>query len=234
MEKRTFLKKMATGTLVAGVAPSVILSACQPKKKKEERKAMPVVLELPKLPYAYNGLEPAIDTMTMEIHHSKHHAGYLKKFKKALGGKKVDNYSAFFKGNLSDGERNNGGGFYNHCLYWDSLTPGGKAPSKEFLEEINKNFGSLSDLKGKLFDGGKSVFGSGWVWLIKDASGKLQITTTPNQDNPLMSGVDMQGTPLLGIDVWEHAYYLKHQNQRGSYLDNVLEIVNWENVGSRA
>ena len=191
-------------------------------------------LELPRLPYGYPDLEPAIDAITMEIHYAKHHQGYVNKLKAALGNDKIENFRTLFsQASLTDTLRNNGGGHFNHSLFWESLTPGGNHPSKAFLTLVKKYFGSMNELKTALIEGGKSVFGSGWVWLIKDEEGHLKITTTPNQDNPLMKFAAEQGTPLLGIDVWEHAYYLKYQNLRAQYLTNLMDILNWEIIEKR-
>ena len=244
MKKRDFIKTLATSSLGAGMTSSMLISACTPKPSggegAEKSEAVPVstgqLLTLPDLPYGYNALEAVIDATTMEIHHSKHHQGYVNKFKAALeaeGKTFTDFESLFAEASLPDGIRNSGGGHFNHSLFWPSLIPGGKAPSASFAERISQAFGSMDELKTALINGGKSVFGSGWVWLIQDSGGNMKLTTTPNQDNPLMSWAKDIGNPLLGIDVWEHAYYLKYQNQRGSYLENIMSIIDWGVVENR-
>ncbi|TRX61479.1 superoxide dismutase [Fulvivirga sp. M361] len=221
------------------------MSACTSKSgnETEETAEQDVVsnfeelLQLPDLPYDYNALEATIDATTMEIHHGKHHQGYVNKLKAALetANKPMSSFEELFEdGNLPDGIRNNGGGHYNHSLFWPSLTPGGSMPSADFITKIDQDFGSVDELKSALISGGKSVFGSGWVWLIKDGQGSMKVTTTPNQDNPLMPFAEMQGTPLLGIDVWEHAYYLNYQNKRGDYLNNIMDIIHWQKVEERS
>ncbi len=243
MKKREFIKTVAASSLGAGMTSSMIISACAPKSSEEnsaEAEAVAVsageLLTLPDLPYDYSALEAVIDATTMEIHHSKHHQGYVNKLKAALDaeGRTFTGFEELFSAqSLPDGLRNNGGGHFNHSMFWPSLKPGGEGPSDSLTELINQHFGSLDELKTALINGGKSVFGSGWVWLVQDAQGSLKITTTPNQDSPLMSWAEEQGNPLLGIDVWEHAYYLKYQNQRASYLENIMGIINWATVESR-
>ncbi|TPN85453.1 superoxide dismutase [Aquimarina algicola] len=225
-------------------APSIILSACTStnKKKDEEPNAeeentditTPTVatFTLPKLNYAYDAFTDTVDAMTMEIHYSKHHQGYVNKLNKALAenpiqGKSID--EILKNDNLPEGVRNNGGGHFNHSLFWDILTPGGSM-SENFKSLIDQNFNSMDAFKNELADAGKKRFGSGWAWLCQDADKKLFITSTPNQDNPLMTVAEKQGHPILGIDVWEHAYYLKYQNKRGDYLNNIMNIINWEKV----
>jgi Fe-Mn family superoxide dismutase len=191
---------------------------------------------LPALPYAYDALEPHIDAQTMQIHHGKHHQAYVDNLNKALAGtdgegktleELLANISAY-----PAAVRNNGGGHYNHTLFWSVLGPGGGAPSGDLAAAIDSAFGSLDGLKEKLNNAGATRFGSGWAWLIvKD--GKLEVTSTPNQDNPLMDVAEVKGTPIFGIDVWEHAYYLKYQNRRPDYLAAVWNVVNWQEVERR-
>lgn len=190
--------------------------------------------ELPKLNYAYDALEPYIDAKTMEIHYTKHHAGYTNNLNNALQnteheGKEIEELFSYVS-KLPVAIRNNGGGFYNHNLFWQILSPnGGGVPGGELAAEINKYFGSFNKFK-ELFSGAAATrFGSGWAWLIVH-NGELRITSTPNQDNPLMDVADMKGTPVLGLDVWEHAYYLKYQNRRAEYISAFWNIVNWEEV----
>ena len=194
--------------------------------------------ELPELGYAFDALEPHIDARTMEIHHSKHHAGYTKKFNAALEGVEVAHglsAEQILRGLPAMGEgatalRNNGGGYANHSLFWDILTPGGAdAPSGDLASAIDDAFGSVDDLKSKVSDAAGSRFGSGWGWLTVCPFGTLQVMSTPNQDSPLLTG----HTPILGIDVWEHAYYLHYQNRRPDYLKAIWNVVNWDRVGAR-
>ncbi|MFZ4863071.1 superoxide dismutase [Sphingobacterium sp. Mn56C] len=187
------------------------------------------------LPYANDALEPNIDKETMEIHHDRHHQAYVDNLNKAIAGTDAENASLedILK-NISKypaAVRNNGGGHYNHKLFWTILSPnGGGKPTGELAEEINATFGSFEELKKKLQEAGATRFGSGWSWLIVGADGKLAVTSTPNQDNPLMDVAEVKGTPILGIDVWEHAYYLKYQNKRPAYLDAIFNAINWEAV----
>ncbi len=173
--------------------------------------------------------------MTMQIHHTKHHKGYTDKLNNSLkeaniSGKTITEILSM--PDLSTAIRNNGGGFYNHSLYWEILTPGGSM-SDTLKAKITLDFGSEEAFMNELAQAGNTRFGSGWAWVIQDRNNTLRICSTPNQDNPLMKVSDMQGTPILGIDVWEHAYYLKYQNKRGDYLQNILKIVNWEKVENR-
>ncbi len=240
MNKRKFLKNTVIATTGMTVAPSILLSSCKNEPKKEENmEATPATaittFTLPEIPYGYNAFPDTIDAMTMEIHHSKHHQGYTNKLNAALkeaniSGKTIE--EILMMEDLPTGIRNNGGGFYNHSLYWDILTPGG-AMSDAFKARITEDFGSEEAFKKELADAGAKRFGSGWAWVCQDADKKLHICSTPNQDNPLMKVSERMGTPILGIDVWEHAYYLKYQNKRGEYLQNIMNIINWEKVEAR-
>jgi superoxide dismutase, Fe-Mn family len=188
---------------------------------------------LPPLPYAFNALEPHIDAQTMQIHHDKHHQAYVDNLNKAIAGTDNENKSleelVAKAGTISPAVRNNGGGHWNHSFFWEILTAGGGQPSGKLADAINQTFGSLDALKEKVNAAGATRFGSGWAWLIvKD--GKLEVSSTPNQDNPLMDVAEVKGTPILGIDVWEHAYYLKYQNRRPEYLTNVWNVINWNKV----
>lgn len=193
-----------------------------------------MAFELPALPYSNDALEPHIDARTMEIHHDKHHAGYTTKLNKAIEGTDLENKSIEdILGNISQHStavRNNGGGFYNHKLFWNIMGPnGGGTPSGDLASAIDEAFGSFEEFKNKFSDAAAGQFGSGWAWLIvKD--GKLHVTSTPNQDNPLMDVAEVKGTPILGLDVWEHAYYLKYQNQRPAYIDAFFNVINWSEV----
>ncbi len=189
------------------------------------------------LPYAHDALEPHIDTLTMQIHHGKHHQAYVDNLNKAIAGTDNENKSleelVKISGSISPAVRNNGGGHWNHTFFWESLTANAAGkPSGKLAESIDAAFGSFDAFKEKFSQAGMTRFGSGWAWLIvKD--GKLEVNSTPNQDNPLMDIAEIKGTPLLGADVWEHAYYLKYQNRRADYLAAFWNVVNWEKVTER-
>ena len=197
---------------------------------------------VPPLPYSFDALEPYIDAKTMEIHHDKHHGAYVTNLNKALDGhadlqaksledllKSLDSIPE----NIRAAVRNNAGGHWNHSFFWQILAPSaGGAPTGKLADDINATFGSFDAFKEKFNATGISRFGSGWAWLISK-DGKLEISSTPNQDNPLMDVAEVKGTPLLGVDVWEHAYYLKYQNRRAEYLGAFWNVVNWEKVGAR-
>lgn len=192
---------------------------------------------LPALPYAFNALEPHIDARTMEIHHGKHHNAYVTNLNNAIAGTDAEKLSIEdICKNISKypaAVRNNGGGHYNHSLFWTILGTGSSAPSGALAEAINAAFGSFDEFKTKFAAAATTRFGSGWAWLIKDSSGKLAITSTPNQDNPLMDVAETKGTPILGLDVWEHAYYLNYQNRRPDYITAFWSVVNWDEVAKR-
>lgn len=196
-----------------------------------------MVHTLPALPYAFDALEPHIDAQTMQIHHDKHHQAYVDNLNKALEGndgatKTLEELMA----NISSypaAVRNNGGGHFNHTLFWDVLGNNGSQPAGDLLAAINEAFGSLDALKEKMSTAGATRFGSGWSWLIVNSHNKLEVCSTPNQDNPLMDIAEVKGTPILGIDVWEHAYYLKYQNKRPDYLKAIWNVINWDNVNMR-
>lgn len=194
--------------------------------------------ELPKLKYAHDALEPHIDAKTMEIHHGKHHAGYTTKLNDAikgtdLDGKTIENILI----NLdmkNSAVRNNGGGFFNHRLFWEIMSPdGGGNPTGELAAAIDKEFGSFEAFKDAFSTAAATQFGSGWAWLCVHDGGKVEICSTPNQDNPIMPGVGCGGTPILGLDVWEHAYYLNYQNRRPDYINAFFNVIDWEEVGSK-
>ncbi|NJC33357.1 Fe-Mn family superoxide dismutase [Sphingomonas jejuensis] len=197
-----------------------------------------MAFELPPLPYDYDALEPTIDKETMTFHHDKHHKAYTDKLNEAvekdqsLQGKSIEE----ILGNISSAPaavRNNGGGFWNHDFFWNTMKKGGGRPSGALKDAIDRDFGSLDKLKEEFNTKGAGQFGSGWAWLIADADGRLKVTSTPNQDNPLMDVVADRGTPLLGNDVWEHAYYLTYRNDRGAYLKAWWDVVDWDKVGER-
>jgi len=193
--------------------------------------------ELPKLDYAYDALEPYIDARTMEIHHSKHHAGYTNNLNNALQGTEYEGRKVeelFRKASsVPVAIRNNGGGFYNHDLFWKVMSPNnGGMPGGDLADAINRHFGSFDRFKELFTNVAATRFGSGWAWLVV-SNGELKITSTPNQDNPLMDVADIKGTPILGLDVWEHAYYLKYQNRRPEYIAAFWNVINWEEVSRR-
>lgn len=250
MNKREFLKKSVLLTLGGAAATSIISKAATLSTAPEVNisgdptgkpgKAgilLPGNMEakeytLPELPYAYDALEPYIDAMTMELHHDKHHAAYTKNFNAAIkdAGIAEMDIMDIFK-NISkypSGVRNNGGGYYNHMLFWNAMSPnGGGMPKEMLMKEIEKSFGSFDSFKEKFSNAAATRFGSGWAWLVYN-DGKLVITSTPNQDNPLMDVAEVKGHPLLLIDVWEHAYYLKYQNRRPEYIAAFWNVINWD------
>lgn len=191
----------------------------------------------PALPYAYDALEPYIDAETMELHYSKHHKGYFTKFTAAIEDTELETMSMpdIFKevSKHGDSVRNNGGGYYNHALFWENLSPEKSEPSAKLLSHIVKDFKSMEKFKEQFFTAAKTRFGSGWAWLILNEQKRLEIISTPNQDNSLMDICEKKGIPLLALDVWEHAYYLKYQNLRGDYINAFWNIVNWKVVSKR-
>ncbi len=197
-----------------------------------------MAFELPQLPYAHDALEPHIDGRTMNIHHGKHHQGYTNNLNGAIAGtemegKTIENIIA----NLdmdNKGVRNNGGGFYNHSLFWSVMSPnGGGEPSGELASAINSAYGSFAAFKEKFSAAAKTQFGSGWAWLCVHDGGKVEVCSTANQDNSLMPGIGCGGTPILGLDVWEHAYYLNYQNKRPDYVAAFFNVINWDEVSKR-
>ncbi len=197
-----------------------------------------MAFELPALPYATDALEPNIDATTMEIHHGKHHNAYVTKLNGAIegtdaDGKSLDELMSMIS-KLPAAVRNNGGGHYNHSLFWTVMGPnGGGNPSGELAGAIDSAFGSFDKFKEEFSNAAATRFGSGWAWLCVDSSGKLFVTSTPNQDNPVMDIAEEPGTPILGLDVWEHAYYLKYQNRRPDYISAFWNVVNWDEVAKR-
>jgi len=243
MKKRTFLK---TG-LVLGVGAAFSPLAKALANDGPENVLMPTMrsmppFELPPLPYGYDALEPLVDTMTMQVHHDKHHAAYVNNLNAALEDSTMKGMviEDILRGVDKDAKvqklRNNAGGHYNHNLFWQLMTPGGKSldPASKLYKAIMEEFGAFANFEKLFKDAAKGVFGSGWAWLCAGPGKKLYISQTPNQDNPLMVNlVDKPGVPLLGIDVWEHAYYLKHQNRRADYTDAFMQVVNWDTVEKR-
>ena len=194
-----------------------------------------MAFELPQLPYAYDALEPHIDARTMEIHHSKHHNAYTTNLNAAIAGTDLEGLTIeniLINLDMTNAAvRNNGGGFYNHNLFWRVMSPnGGGLPTGELLEAIERDFKSFDEFKAQFAKAGATRFGSGWAWLCVHKGGKLEVCSTANQDNPLMPGAEVAGTPILGIDVWEHAYYLKYQNKRDDYLKAFNNVLDWKQV----
>ena len=196
-----------------------------------------MAFELPSLSYDYNELEPHIDARTMEIHHSKHHNGYTTNLNNAIADTPLADLSIEEILNGLDlnnkAVRNNGGGFYNHCLFWEIMSPnGGGSPEGVLLDAIDNEFGSFENFKTEFSKAAATQFGSGWAWLCTNKDGSVEVCSTANQDNPLMPGISCLGTPILGIDVWEHAYYLNYQNRRPDYINAFFNVINWEKVTS--
>lgn len=196
-----------------------------------------MAFELPNLPYAHDALEPNIDAKTMEIHHGKHHAAYVSKVNAAIEGTDMDGKSIeeLCQNHSDNGAvRNNGGGHYNHTLFWSVMSPnGGGEPSGALADAINSKFGSFDGFKEAFSNAAATRFGSGWAWLCKNADGSVDVCSTANQDNPLMPDAGCSGTPLLGLDVWEHAYYLNYQNRRPDYISAFFNVINWDEVAKR-
>lgn len=192
---------------------------------------------LPQLPYSYDALEPHFDARTMEIHHSKHHAGYTAKFNAALEAASLE--SSDLTGLMTSMDmnnaalRNNGGGYYNHCLFWENLSPQATEMSADLTACIERCFGSVDNMKEAFNKAAATRFGSGWAWLCRKDDGSLEVCSTANQDNPLMPGISCGGRPILALDVWEHAYYLHYQNRRPDYINAFWSVVNWEIVSKR-
>ena len=194
-----------------------------------------MAFELPQLPYAYDALEPHIDAKTMEIHHSKHHNGYTTKLNGALEGSGIesDTIESILENLDMDNAalRNNGGGYYNHSLFWEVMGPnGGGTPLSTLAQAIDAAYGSFESFKSAFSNAAANQFGSGWAWLCVQKGGKVEVCSSANQDNPLMPGIGCGGTPILGIDIWEHAYYLNYQNRRPDYIDAFFNVINWEKV----
>ncbi len=239
--RRKFLKTTAKGTIVIGVGLTSVASILESFKAPENVFASPLTtgFDQQPLPYAYNAFEDVVDAKTMEIHYTKHAATYSKNLKEAVAAEGVNAKSVEdILTNVSKYTakmRNNGGGHYNHEMFWQCMRPkqNDNKPAGKLMESIEKNFGSFSNFKTQFSDAGKNRFGSGWAWLYADKNKALRIGSTPNQDNPLMDVSEIKGSPILGLDVWEHAYYLKYQNKRADYIENWWNIVNWDYVQRR-
>ena len=235
MKQRDLFK---TSVLVAvAFLATLFVNASDPQKKTATNPEGVVPAEFPALPYGYDALEPYIDARTMEIHYDKHHRAYYTNFVNAVKGTANEKTSlkeifANMSKN-SDAIRNNGGGYYNHILFWENLGKGTSAPSKELSDAITSTFGSFDKFKETFNNAAKTRFGSGWAWLVMTPDKKLAIGSTPNQDNPLMDISPLKGTPILALDVWEHASYLKYQNKRADYVDAFWSVVNWDEVNRR-
>jgi Fe-Mn family superoxide dismutase len=233
MNKRSFIKTSIAG--IGGLVSYPLIA--KGKSLISDNRSGQKEFELPELPYSYNSLEPYIDEKTVMVHHSKHHAAYTKKFNAAVKEAGITGKNAreilkeVSKYPLS--VRNNGGGYLNHKLYWKFMSPeGGGTPDGVLLEAINRDFVTFEDFKNEFSTTAKQIFGSGWAWLIV-SEGRLKVTSTPNQDNPIMDIAEVKGSPILCIDVWEHAYYLKYQNRRAEYVDAFWNIVNWDMVSKK-
>jgi superoxide dismutase, Fe-Mn family len=239
-------KILLTGILLAGI---ILAGSCQlagqranERSRNQQQKSETIMKDgqhtLSDLPYAYNALEPHIDAQTMEIHHTKHHQAYVTNLNNAINGTDLTNKSLeeIFT-NMSQhpvAVRNNGGGHWNHTMFWKVMSPnGGGKPSQRLLSAIESKFGSFENFRDEFNKAAATRFGSGWAWLIVDNNGQLQVTSTANQDNPLMDVADVKGTPILGLDVWEHAYYLKYQNRRPDYVSAFWNVINWQEVERR-
>jgi Fe-Mn family superoxide dismutase len=238
--RRDFLRKSLVAGAAAVALPFIVKSEIGNSKFEigEEAPFIPVAgkFEVPPLPYPYEALEPHIDKQTMQIHHDKHHQAYVDNLNKACAENKVDASLDDIIKNISKypmAVRNNGGGHWNHSFFWKMMKPTpstSNEPTGRVADALKASFGSIEEMKTKFTDAAKSRFGSGWAWIIKGQDGKLTITSTPNQDNPLMDISEMKGTPVLGLDVWEHAYYLKYQNKRLDYITAWWNVVNWDEV----
>lgn len=235
MERRNFIKKLGLGaaaTYIAGRSMAGNINKSINTTMKDLN-----TLEFPALPYAYDALEPYIDARTMEIHYDKHHRAYFTNYVNAVKGTALENVpveKVFAEVSKSgDAVRNNGGGYYNHFVFWNNLGKGSSGPSAELSAAITKAFGSFDKFRETFSNAAKTRFGSGWAWLYLTADKAIAVGSTPNQDNPLMDLSPIKGAPLLTLDVWEHAYYLKYQNKRPDYIEAFWNVVNWDEVNRR-
>jgi Fe-Mn family superoxide dismutase len=243
VSRRDFIHTAGKASLLTGLSGSVLtsLANANPVHPKNLLAPDPIPYKQLPLPYAYNALEPAIDAQTMEIHYTKHAATYAKNLAEAADAEKVDTSRQTLEELLSSISkysvkmRNNAGGHYNHSLFWQLMASPGKTsePSVELMTAIQRDFGSMDTLKSKFNDAAKNRFGSGWAWVILKKDNKLDVVSTPNQDNPLMDISDAKGQPLFGLDVWEHAYYLKYQNKRPDYISAWWSVINWDFINNR-
>ena len=243
MKRRSFIKNVpliaSASAAVIGCTPKVTQKATENSLSNNKNNKTIMAFELPALAYAPAALEPHVDAKTMEIHHDKHHAAYVSNLNNAVAaeasaqGKSLEELMANIS-KLPMAIRNNGGGHWNHSMFWQIMPPNaGGAPTGDIAAAINSTFGSFENLKKEFSQAAMTRFGSGWAWLSVDASKKLIVSSTPNQDNPLMDIADKKGTPVLGLDVWEHAYYLHYQNRRADYVGAFFNVVNWNEVNRR-
>lgn len=236
MIQRNLLTGIGKGIAVAAILVSALAFTGKNEKVMTQNENF-AGFEFPALPYSYNALEPYIDAQTMEIHYDRHHRAYYNNFLNAIKGTPAEGLTLeqiFAKmSTFSDAIRNNGGGYYNHMLFWNNMSKDGGQPSAALAKEIDATFGSFDKFKELFGNAGKTRFGSGWAWLVVNAEGKLAIGSTANQDNPLMDNSPIKGTPILSLDVWEHAYYLKYQNKRPDYVEAFWNVVNWKDVSAR-
>jgi Fe-Mn family superoxide dismutase len=235
MERRKFIYSLGL-TSIALSLNKIIGNTLTNKNNTRSNKM--AKFEVPQLPYSFDALEPHIDARTMEIHHDKHHGGYVNNLNAAVEGTEMEGKSLEeLMKNISQypvAVRNNGGGHFNHSLFWTVMGPNkGGEPTGALAEDINKTFGSFDKFKEEFSKAAATRFGSGWAWLVVKEDGSLAVTSTPNQDNPVMDIADVKGTPVLGIDVWEHAYYLKYQNKRPDYISAFWSVINWDEVAKR-
>jgi Fe-Mn family superoxide dismutase len=234
--RRSFIKTAGKASIAFSLSATVLPSLAN-NFSHNSFAAIPFTQQ--PLPYGYKDLEAAIDALTMEIHYTKHAATYAKNLADTIVAEKIDAQTQTLESILAKASkystkfRNNGGGHWNHEFFWQSMTPKSTTPNGKLLDSITKDFGSFETFKSQFTDAGKNRFGSGWAWLIKTNDGKLVVGSTPNQDNPLMDLSDLKGTPLLGLDVWEHAYYLRYQNKRPDYINAWWNVVNWDIIEKR-
>lgn len=235
MERRKFLINLGLGTAATLISGKALANSINNSKIINMENLS--TLEFPALPYAYDALEPHIDARTMEIHYDRHHRAYFNNYVNAVKGTDLEKLSVekVFEqvSKAGDAVRNNGGGFYNHVLFWNNMAKGLATPSSGMVKALEAAFGSFDKFKEAFGNAGKTRFGSGWAWLYLTADKKLAVGSSPNQDNPLMDLSPVKGTPLLSLDVWEHAYYLKYQNKRPDYIEAFWNVVNWQDVETR-
>ena len=235
MKKNSLIRILVSGILVVTLSSPSLSGQLNELKKSDMKKID--TKEFPALPYAYDALEPYIDARTMEIHYDRHHRAYFNNFVNAVKGTELENtpieqiFSEVSK--AGDAVRNNGGGYYNHVIFWENMGKNGSLPSDELSAAIDKTFGSFEKFRETFSNAAKTRFGSGWAWLYLTPGKELAVGSTPNQDNPLMDVSAIKGIPLLTIDVWEHAYYLKYQNKRPDYVEAFWNVINWDTVNER-